>query len=311
MGLSFENLQFSYFYQLLVIIIATIPIFLFRLYLLKKSKFSDLNNILKKRALSTFFCLFCTIFFYAQASDFVYWKKNNSQSNKKITHQAWNDFLQKYIQEKDGIHLLPYARVSVKDKKKLQDYIQFLEGVRITEYHFQEQKAYWINLYNALTVQVVLQNYPVDSIRSIKLSSVFIPGPWRKKLVVVEKRALSLDDIEHQILRPIWKDNRVHYAVNCASIGCPNLQKEAFTRENIEALLEKGALEYIQHSRGVHFKEDELIVSSIYKWFEEDFSGSREGVLEHLSFYSTSSMKKKLKGYSKKLKYNYDWSLNE
>ena len=101
-----------------------------------------------------------------------------------------------------------------------------------------EQLAYWINLYNALTVKVILDHYPVKSILDIDISpGWFSIGPWGKKLVAVEGVEISLDDIEHRILRPIWRDPRIHYALNCAAVGCPNLLREAFTGATAEVLL--------------------------------------------------------------------------
>lgn len=238
------------------------------------------------------------------------WQKHNSNSQEKINHQVWNDFLQKNIHAKDGLNVINYGAITKEYKESLDGYLEKLQKIKITNYNQQEQKAYWINLYNALTIQVILNNYPVDSIRDIKLSGFFVIGPWKKKLVSIEETMLGLDDIEHTILRPIWKDNRVHYAVNCASIGCPNLQNQAFTAENTEYLLEKGAREYVQSTRGVLFQKNKLIVSSIYKWFQEDFSSSEQGVLEHLQKYADSKTQKKLQSYQGKIKYNYDWSLN-
>ncbi len=116
--------------------------------------------------------------------------------------------------------------------------------------------------YNALTVKVILDNYPVKSIRDIDISPGLLnDGPWDAKLLTIEGKEVSLNDIEHRILRPIFLDNRIHYAVNCASSGCPNLQPEAFTVENTEELLDRGAREYIAHERGVKISKNRLVVS--------------------------------------------------
>ena len=160
-----------------------------------------------------------------------------------------------------------------------------------------EQQAYWINLYNALTVQVILDHYPVDSIRDIDISpGFFADGPWGKKLLVVDGEEVSLDDIEHRILRPIWQDLRIHYAVNCASIGCPNLQPEAFTAENADRLMDEGARAYIGHPRGASVDRGKLTVSSIYKWFKADFGGSDVGVIDHLQQFAEPELKAALAG---------------
>ena len=193
----------------------------------------------------------------------------------------------------------------------LKNYLDKLQSVPVSSYNRAEQRAYWINVYNALTVDVVLSHYPVASIRDIGISSgLFSRGPWDAKLLVIEGEKLSLNDIEHRILRPIWKDPRLHYAVNCASLGCPNLQPEAYTAENAEALLEKGAREYINHLRGVAIKNGKLTVSSIYEWFKDDFGSSREALLQHWLKYADKGLADALKGYSGGLNHAYDWSLN-
>ena len=134
-------------------------------------------------------------------------------------------------------------------------------------YSRREQKAFWINLYNALTVRLVAESYSVGSIRDIA-------SPFDTKVVEVEGQPLSLNDIEHRILRPIWSDARIHYAVNCAAIGCPNLLPVAFTGPNTGQLLELAAHGYINHRRGARIEDGGLIVSKIYGWFTEDFGSS-------------------------------------
>ena len=103
----------------------------------------------------------------------------------------------------------------------------------------------------------------------------------------------------------------MHYAVNCASIGCPNLQNSAFTAKNSDSLLKQGAKSYINHPRGVDLNGKVLKVSSIYKWFKEDFGNSKNSLLKHLIFYANPPLKTKLQNFSGQIKYNYDWSLNE
>ena len=165
-------------------------------------------------------------------------------------------------------------------------------------------------------MKVVLDHYPVKSIRNINLSSgplgFFSGGPWKAKLIKIEGEEVSLDDIEHRILRPIWRDSRVHYAVNCASIGCPNLQPKPFTADNTESALDKAARDYINHPRGAKvISNDKIKISSIYDWFREDFGGSREGVLQHLEKYAEPSLTQRLESFQGKIDYQYDWTLND
>jgi hypothetical protein len=134
-------------------------------------------------------------------------------------------------------------------------------------------------------------------------------------LVTIEGDGITLNDIEHRILRPIWKDNRVHYALNCASIGCPNLLPVAFAGRSTEDLLEQAAREYINHSRGAQVDGKKLFVSSIYKWYRTDFGDSKQGVIEHLLKYADGDLEAKLtdirEGRVKtKIRYRYDWTLN-
>ncbi len=242
------------------------------------------------------------------------WEAHVSSSTVQVNHTVWHNFLQKYLKtgHPSGVNKFPYKDVTATDTKKLHNYLQSLAETKVSLLNRNEQKAYWINFYNALTIKVILDHYPVQSIKDIDISpGFFSAGPWDKKLVTVEGVAITLNDIEHRILRPIWKDNRIHYAVNCASIGCPNLQPEAFTAENTELLLEKGAREYINHQRGANFQNNRLILSSIYRWFQEDFGNSEQGVLKHLTKYANEKLAKQIKTFKGKIKYYYDWSLNE
>ena len=242
------------------------------------------------------------------------WEKNDPANKQKVDHSAWDAFLKKYIvaPHPSGINRVNYATVAPEDRTALANYVKSLESVAVSGYSRAEQRAYWINLYNAKTVELILTRFPVKSIRDINISpGLFSSGPWGAKLMTVEGEKLALDDIEHRILRPIWKDNRIHYAVNCASLGCPNLQPAAFTAENTESLLERGAREYVNHRRGVSLQSGKLKVSSLYVWFQEDFGGSAEGLMEHWAKYAGKTLADALLSYSGGLEHDYDWRLND
>ena len=151
------------------------------------------------------------------------WLAHDDASSGMIDHAAWNRFLQNYVRlGPDGIARVPYARIAAVDRGALAGDLSRLSGVPISRYSRREQFAFWVDLYNELTIKVILDHYPVSSIMQIGISpGLFSPGPWGKKLIAVEGEELSLDDIEHRILRPIWREPRTHYAVNCASLGCP------------------------------------------------------------------------------------------
>lgn len=249
----------------------------------------------------------------AKAELWPRWEKHDPASTQTIDHSLWDKFLKRNLvaPHPSGINRVRYTGVAPEDRKALKGYLKKLQSLPISGYNRAEQKAYWINLYNGLTVDLVLSRLPIESIRDVNISpGLFVRGPWGAKLLTVEEERLSLDDIEHRILRPIWKDNRVHYAVNCASLGCPNLQPDAFTSANTEALLESGAREYVNHPRGLVINNGKLRVSSIYVWFQEDFGGSAEGLMEHWSMYAKQVLAEALKSYSGGLEHDYDWRLN-
>jgi len=239
------------------------------------------------------------------------WRGSDPQSTQQVDHGAWARFLDRYlVPGRDGAaSRVRYGAVSPADRTALNDYLGTLAALPVTRLNRAEQKAYWINLYNALTVRTVLDHYPIASIRDIR-SGWFSPGPWDLKLLQVDGIELSLNDIEHRILRPIWQDNRIHYAVNCASLGCPNLQPEPFTAANSEQLLERGAREYVNSPRGAYFDGGSLVLSRIYDWYQADFGGSTAGVLAHLRHFAAPALAARLQGFQGDISYGYNWSLN-
>lgn len=226
-------------------------------------------------------------------------------------HAAWDKLLGTYLStHEDGVNRFDYGAVTMADQALLGAYLDDLAATPVSLLGRDAQMAYWINFYNALTVKVILDHYPVESIRQIKNGFLSF-GPWKIKRVTVEGKELSLDDMEHKILRPQFKDPRVHYAVNCASWGCPNLQDRAFTADNLETLLEEGARTYINHPRGVYVHpRGALILSSIYDWFRGDFGRDDEKVLDHIRHYASPELLATLQGRTKISSYAYDWTLN-
>ncbi len=212
----------------------------------------------------------------------------------------------------DGIGRIPYGRVTAADRASLAADLSRLAGVPISAYRRQEQFAFWIDLYNELTVKLVVDRYPISSIKDIDISpGLFSSGPWGSKLITVEGEMLSLDDIEHRILRPIWRDPRLHYAVNCAAIGCPNLQTSAFTAANSETLLDKAARDYVNDPRGADVADGKLTVSSIYVWYQADFGGTDALVIQHLKHHARPALATALAGIDHISGDRYDWSLND
>ncbi len=226
--------------------------------------------------------------------------------------------LKRYVSASpDGIHRVDYRRWSASgtDREGLKAYIREMEMRRPSTLARPDLFAFWCNIYNAVTVQIVLDNYPIASIRDVKSDGLLDPkayfGPWRTKRLKVEGRDYSLDDIEHVAMRPVFNDARVHYAVNCASLGCPNLQPQAWSAATLETDLDAAARQFVNHPRGiVSVGPGKLKVSSIYKWFKADFDVDG-GVLAHARKFADPKLAAAIDGGAQITEDAYDWSLNE
>ena len=228
-------------------------------------------------------------------------------------HQVWTNVLSDYVKpHADGVNRFDYAglRANDADRAKLDTYIEDLGAQPISTWSDDEKFAAWANLYNAVTIKLIIDEGPVKSIMRIK-PNLFSIGPWKMDLVELEGETVSLDHIEHGLLRVEFDDPRVHYAVNCASIGCPNLQSKAWEAETLDAELDKAARDFVNHPRGVTIRKDgRLKVSSIYKWFRKDFGDTEEGVVEHVLAYAEPELAAQIQANPKIADYDYDWSLN-
>jgi hypothetical protein len=247
----------------------------------------------------------------ARAADGDRWKAHD-EAGGTIDFSAWNALLGRYVVAASGRHnRVRYGAFTAADRKALDGFIARMGGLAVRRYPRREQLAYWINLYNALTVKVVLDHYPLASIKDIDISpGLFADGPWGAKLVSVEGVKLSLDDIEHKILRPLWRDSRIHYAVNCASVGCPDLQRKAFTGAGIDAQLDKAARDYINSPRGVSISGGTITVSKIFDWYAADFGGTRQGVIDHLLRHAKPDLARRIRDIGRIGGSAYDWRLN-
>ena len=242
------------------------------------------------------------------------WEAHDPASTQTVDHAPWGKFLKTYVKPGgDGANRVAYGTVNEADKKSLHDYLASLRKVNVASLSRNEQLAYWINLYNALTVRVVVHFYPVDSIQDINLTGGLFGGggPWDKDLIRIDGEMISLNDIEHRILRPIWRDPRLHYAVNCASVGCPNLAATPYTAETVNAMLNQAASDYVNSPRGVRHTSDGLVLSKIYAWFSEDFGSSETMVLDHIARHASSDTEVKIMRSTNIAAYEYDWSLND
>ncbi|MCF6198889.1 MAG: DUF547 domain-containing protein [Hyphomicrobiaceae bacterium] len=270
-----------------------------------------------KRTPGRFFIMIMAIFgvlfsaLPALADVVASFKSFQKGASTTVDHSIWDGLLKTYVHKSaSGLNEVDYKAFKRAGHKALKKYLRQLQATNVKKLDRDEQFAYWANLYNAKTIDVILQRYPVSSIKKIK-SGLFSPGPWKLKILKVNGVTLTLNDVEHGILRKIWRDPRVHYAVNCASIGCPNLARNAFTGKKLQTMLDKGARDYINSPRGARVKNGRVFASKIYSWFNEDFGGNERGVLKHLLKYAKPALAKKLKAAGSIYSYQYDWSLND
>ncbi len=242
------------------------------------------------------------------------WDKSKESNTRVIDHSTFDAILRTYVisGHASGINRFRYGDVSRKHRKQLSRYIKSTTALDPRGYRRTEQKAYWLNLYNALTLELILDNYPVDSIENIPGPGgrADINGPWDKKVATVARQKISLNDIEHRILRPIWQDHKVHFGLACSGLGCPNIQPEAFTGANSRKLLKKSAYEFVRHPRGVLLKNGKLYASKLFEWYKADFAKNDKKLLKVFARYSSDRDALYLLGFNGKIAYAHDWRIN-
>ena len=249
------------------------------------------------------------------SQDALIWDASVESNTESVDHSAWQELLDEFVApDKSGVNVVDYRGLKSSEEavRKLTAYLDFLQTLDPREFSRDEQMAYWINLYNAVTVGVVLSAYPVDTIRDIHAGVVPYTGPWNDVHATVAGEELSLDQIEHGILRPIWRDERIHYALNCAAYGCPQLPSVVFTAANTEVLLDAAARHFVNSSRGVdRVDADLMVISSIYNWYAEDFGSTEASLIDHLLQYAEDDLVAFLTDFDGSIEYDYDWKLND
>ena len=238
-----------------------------------------------------------------------FWSDHDAASEQQVDHSAWATVLSRYVSAlDDGRTVVDYAGLRERDRALLDGYVNSLTALDPRSLNRNEQMAYWINLYNALTLQVILDHPKKKSI--LRIGGGWLPtGPWDDTVTQIAGQDITLNDIEHRILRPIWQDHRIHFAVNCASVGCPNLGTEPFAADALDAQLDAAEIAFLNHPRGLTFDGQKLRLSSIFDWYMEDFASSREGMLEYLAGVDGTDGER-LRSYEGNIKYQYDWDLN-
>lgn len=182
----------------------------------------------------------------------------------------------------------------------------------------EEQIAFWINAYNAFTLKLVADHYPIKSITDIsalgKLTAFFGDSPWKREFFSVGGKKMSLDKIEHEILRGKFREWRAHFALNCASISCPPLRNEAYVGEKLNAQLDEQAKAFLNDTlrNAIDLPSKTLYLSKIFDWYEDDFVKAAGSTQKYLARYADGELKQKLLNEEFNIEYlDYDWGLND
>ncbi|MDO6760924.1 DUF547 domain-containing protein [Tamlana sp. 2_MG-2023] len=219
----------------------------------------------------------------------------STKTQEPFNHQLWDDLLQKHVSNDGKVNYKGFLA----DKKRLNQYISKLsKNTPKSTWSKAEKLAYWINAYNALTVDLIVRNYPIRSIKDIK-------NPWKQRLWTLGDTTYDLHDIEHEILRKM-NEPRIHFAIVCAAVSCPILQNKAFTASNLELQLDQAARTFINDSAKNSISKEQLELSKIFQWFTKDFKHG-SSLIDYLNQFSNVHISAKAKTHYK----DYIWDLNE
>ena len=261
-----------------------------------KNKNSKDNKMKIKKKIWAFFLAFYMVASTAGLQVFA-------ATEPAVDNRLYAELLKKYV--KAG--KVNYAGFK-KEEAKLDRYLKILENVDPARLPRDEQFAFYTNAYNAWTIKLILSGYP--DVTSIKDLGSLLKSPWKKKIVRIAGEVISLDHVEHEILRPRYKDSRVHFAINCAAKSCPPLRPEPFSGDILDQQLDDSTRSFINNPKNYRLEDNELYISRIFKWFSEDFNDDAYGFFLK---YATGDLAKELEAKSGQIvvKYlHYDWSLN-
>ena len=228
---------------------------------------------------------------------------SNSRSDTVVDHSIYADLLDKYVHQGN----VDYHGFKM-EESELDQYLKVLENVDSKSLSRDEQFAFYINAYNAWTIKLILSGYP--GIKSIKELGNILKTPWKKKICRIDGDVITLDDIEHHILRPRFKDPRVHFAINCAALSCPPLWSQPFIGNTLDRQLDDATRAFINNSKRNYLDGETLYASKIFNWFGKDFNDDVSGFFLK---YADDNLKKELEVKNNKIKVKYlpyDWSLN-
>ncbi len=217
-------------------------------------------------------------------------------------HSAWTELLDLYVTETGKVNYKGF----IEDKVRLEEYLNTLSSFPPGEnWRTQDKLAYWINAYNAFTVKLIVDNYPLKSIKDIANGLPMINSPWDIKFFKIGETDFDLNTIEHEILRKQFDEPRIHFAINCASFSCPRLRNEAYETEKLEEQLEEQASLFINNPDKNLISSSNTKLSKLFSWFESDFLKDG-GVKSFIKKYNQSLNE------NSKIEYlEYIWTLNE
>ena len=220
-----------------------------------------------------------------------------------MDNSLYAELLEKYVRNS----LVDYQGFK-NEEAKLDRYLKVLEEIDPEALSPKKQFAFYINAYNAWTIKLILSAYP--DIKSIKDLGSLFKSPWKKKIARIDGDVITLDSIEHDILRPRFKDPRIHFAVNCASKGCPPLRSEPYRGDRLDGQLTQMTEAFINNPKYNRLQGETLYVSSIFKWYSEDFE---EDIVAFFTKYARGELREKLVKNAGEIEVeylDYDWSLN-
>lgn len=231
---------------------------------------------------------------------------NFSSDSQPIQHNLWNALLQKHVDVEGKVDYSGFQKDSVRFNK----YLALLSSAHPnkTNWTADQRLAYWINAYNAFTVKIMVDHYPVASIKDIKNGIPFVNTVWDIKFINIEGQQYDLNNIEHGIIRDRFQEPRIHFAVNCASVSCPRLLNEAFNAQQLERQLDQQARSFINNpAKNLITQSDQAKLSKIFSWFSGDFKATHPSVIAFINEYSTVKLDK-----DASLSYmDYDWNAND
>ncbi len=219
-------------------------------------------------------------------------------------HKLWDELTKKYVSDAGFVNYKGFVR----DSLKINKYLALLSSNHPNDSWTSDQrKAYWINAYNAFTIKLIVDNYPVKSIKDLGGSIYKVNTPWDIKFIKIGDEEYDLNNIEHGILRDQWEDPRIHAAVNCASVSCPALMKGAFTAEQLEKQLDMQMKRFILDNSKNILSKNSVKLSKIFKWFSGDFKNVAPDVIKYINRYSDIEISEDADiDY-----FEYDWNLND